>query len=92
MVAVAQPDELEVELKQLIVDSLKLEGVTAAEIDPDTPLFIEGLGLDSMDALELGIAIEQRYGIHFDEDPDQNAARFASVRALAAFVLSQRLQ
>jgi acyl carrier protein len=89
---VAQPDELEVELKQLIVDSLRLEGVTSADIDRDTPLFFEGLGLDSMDALELGIAVERRYGIHFDEDPDANAARFRSVRTLAAFVLSRGVQ
>jgi acyl carrier protein len=90
--AVAQLDRLETELKQLIIDSLKLEGVGSADIDRDSPLFFEGLGLDSIDALELGVAIEQRYGIHFDEDSDENAARFASVRALAAFVLSQRVR
>jgi acyl carrier protein len=88
----AQLDELEAELKQLIINTAKLEDVTSADIDRDTPLFFDGLGLDSLDALELGIAVEKRYGIHFDEDSDENAARFASVRALAAFVLSQRVR
>ncbi len=88
----AQLDELEAELKQLIIDTLKLEDVTAADIDRDAPLFFQGLGLDSIDALELGMALETRYGIHIDEDSDENAARFASVRALAAFVVSQRVR
>ena len=88
----ADVDGLEAELKQLIIDTLKLEDVTSAEIDRDAPLFFEGLGLDSIDALELGMAVEKRYGIHFDEDSDENAARFASVRALAAFVVSQRVR
>ncbi len=88
----ASVDELETDLKQLIVDALKLEGVTPAHIDRDTPLFFEGLGLDSLDALELGIAVEKRYGVHFDEDSDQNSARFASVRALAAFIASRRVR
>ena len=85
-------DELEAELKQLIVDTLKLEEVTSAGIAADAPLFFEGLGLDSIDALELGMAVEKRYGIHFGEDSEENAARFASVRALAAFVVSQRVR
>jgi acyl carrier protein len=89
---VTRLDELETELKQLIIDTLKLEEVTSAEIAGDAPLFFEGLGLDSIDALELGMAVEKRYGIHFDEDSEENAARFASVRALAAFVVSQRVR
>jgi acyl carrier protein len=85
-----QLDQLETELKNLLIDAVKLEGVIPADIHRDDPLFFDGLGLDSMDALELGIAIERRYGIHFDEDSGANAARFASIRALAAFVHSQR--
>jgi acyl carrier protein len=88
----AQLDELEAELKQLIIETLKLEDVTAADIDRDAPLFSQGLGLDSIDALELGMALENRYGIHIDEDSDENATRFASLRALAAFVVSQRVR
>ncbi|HEY1236525.1 MAG TPA: phosphopantetheine-binding protein, partial [Candidatus Binatia bacterium] len=53
---------LEDEIKKLIIDSLQLEDVTAAEIESDAPLFVEGLGLDSIDALELGVAIQKRYG------------------------------
>jgi acyl carrier protein len=89
---VAPFDELEAELKQLIIDTLKLEDVTPADIDPDAPLFVQGLGLDSIDALELGMALETRYGIHIEEDSDENAARFASLRSLAAFVVSQRVR
>lgn len=85
-------DELEAELKQLIIDTLKLEEVTSDDIAADAPLFSDGLGLDSIDALELSMAVEKRYGIHIDEDSEENAARFASVRALAAFVVSQRVR
>ena len=84
-------DALEAELKQLIIDTLKLEDVASDDIAGDAPLFFDGLGLDSIDALELSLAVERRYGIHFDEDSEENAARFASVRALAAFVVSQRV-
>jgi acyl carrier protein len=86
------PHALEAELKQLIIDALKLEEVTPADIDTDAPLFFEGLGLDSMDGLELGIAVERRYGVHFDEAAEENAARFASVRTLAAFIANQPVQ
>jgi acyl carrier protein len=83
-------ESLEGEIKQLIVDTLTLEHVAAADIDRDAPLFFQGLGLDSIDALELGMALEQRYGIRVGDDPDENAAHFASVRTLAEFVSAQR--
>jgi acyl carrier protein len=83
-------ESLEVEIKQLIVDTLSLEHVTATDIDRDAPLFFQGLGLDSIDALELGMALEQRYGIRVGDDAEENATHFASVRALAEFVSSQR--
>lgn len=79
-------DALENEIKQLIIDSLMLEDVSAAEIDPEAPLFIEGLGLDSIDALELAMALQERYGVEIHDDPDENREIFASVRSLAAFV------
>ena len=51
------------EIKQLVIEALQLEDITPADIDSDAPLFVEGLGLDSIDALELGVAIQKRYGI-----------------------------
>ncbi len=83
---------LEQEIKELIISSLSLEDVAADDIDPTAPLFIEGLGLDSIDALELGLALQKRYGITMNGDKEAIRARFASVSALAAFVESQRGQ
>jgi len=83
-------DTLENEIKQLIIDTLMLEDVSAAEIDPEAPLFIEGLGLDSIDALELAMALQERYGVEIHDDPDENREIFASVRSLAAFVTAGR--
>jgi acyl carrier protein len=82
--------ELEAELKHLIVDALMLEDVEPHEIEADAPLFVEGLGLDSIDALELAMAIERRYGVSFQPDDEQNRRIFASVRNLAAHVCTQR--
>ena len=74
------------ELKELIIDTLVLEDVTAADIETDAPLFGEGLGLDSIDALEIAMVLEERYGVTLDDDPEKNQMIFASVRSLAAFV------
>lgn len=79
-------DNLEAELKALIIEALALEDVAPADIDEDEPLFVEGLGLDSIDALELVMALEERYGVKIEGDPDENRRIFASVRSLAAFV------
>jgi acyl carrier protein len=81
---------LEEEIKQLIIEALVLEDVTAAEIDLEAALFVDGLGLDSIDALELAMALEERYGVKIGDDPEQNRQIFASVRALAAFVNENR--
>ena len=83
-------DALEREIKQLIVDALMLEDIAPDEIDSDAPLFNEGLGLDSIDSLDLGMALEERYGVKASDDGDENAGRFASVRRLAEFVAEQR--
>ena len=83
-------DILESELKRLIVDSLQLEGVTADEIASDEALFGTGLGLDSIDALELGVAIRKTYGIRIETVNDEVKAHFASVRSLARFIQAQR--
>ena len=81
--------ELETEIKQLIIDSLMLEDIQAADIHSEAPLFIEGLGLDSIDALELAMALEERFGVKIEDDPDENRRIFASVRSLAEFVSGQ---
>ena len=84
-------DALEEEIKQLIIEALVLEDVTAADIEPEAALFVEGLGLDSIDALELAMALEERYGVKIGDDPEQNRRIFASVRSLAAFVTESRV-
>lgn len=78
------------ELKQLIIESLDLEDITADEIDPAEPLFGEGLGLDSIDALELGLAISKKYGVKIEAENDSTRENFASINALAAFIETQR--
>lgn len=82
--------ELEEEIKQLIITALALDEVKPADIDPGAPLFVEGLGLDSIDALELGVALQKRYGVTLSSDSEQTRQHFASVRALAQFVAAQR--
>jgi acyl carrier protein len=83
-------DELEAELKDLIVEALKLEDLDPATIASDEPLFVEGLGLDSIDALELGVALRKRYGIRIESVNDEVKAHFANVRSLARFIRSQQ--
>ena len=80
------------ELKILIVETLSLEEITPSEIETDAPLFVEGLGLDSIDALELAMVLEERYGVTLDDDPDKNREIFASVKSLAAVVSENRLE
>lgn len=81
---------LELEVAQLIVEALNLEDVEAASIDPDAALFREGLGLDSIDALELALAISNKYGFKLRSDDENNKAVFASLRALARHVEQHR--
>lgn len=78
--------QLEQEIKELIISSLALEDVSPQDIDPAAPLFVEGLGLDSIDALELGLALQKRYGVTLSADSEETRRHFSSVRALAAFV------
>ena len=82
--------ELEEELKKLIIESLALEDLTPGEIETDAPLFVEGLGLDSIDALEVAMVLEEKFGLRLEEDPDKNREIFQSVRSLAAFVAENR--
>lgn len=83
-------EPLEREIAELIVACTGLEDVRAEDIDPGAPLFVEGLGLDSIDALEIGVALNKRYGVRLTADSEDNRKHFASVRNLAAFVQSQR--
>lgn len=76
----------EEEIKQLIIDVLQLEDITPAEIDSDEPLFGEGLGLDSIDALELGVAMQKRYGIRLSASSEETRRHFSSVRALCILI------
>ena len=78
------------ELKSLIIEALNLEDVTPADIETDAPLFNEGLGLDSIDALELGLALKKKYGITITAESEDNKKHFASVAALADFVAANR--
>jgi acyl carrier protein len=83
-------EELERELKQLIIDTLRLEGTTPETIVTDAPLFVEGLGLDSIDALELALEIKKRYGVRTKANDEENRKIFASVRSLAAHIAANR--
>ena len=83
-------ESLEQEIKELIIDALALEDVTPVDIEPEAALFVEGLGLDSIDALELAMALEERYGVQIGDDPELNQRIFASVRNLADYVSEHR--
>ena len=83
---------IEQDLAHLIVGSLNLEGITPSEIDPDERLFGEGpgLGLDSLDMLELSMAVEQKYGVKLRSDDPDNAKIFSSLRSLSQHIQSRR--
>ncbi len=85
-----QSDPLEQELKALIVEVLALDDVKTDDIVSTEPLFGEGLGLDSIDALELAMAISKEYGVEIDEGDERNRQIFATVRSLADHVRARR--
>ena len=82
--------EFEAELKRLIVKAVVLEDVEPEDIDSDAPLFIEGLGLDSIDALELSVAIDREYGVRIEGSDDEKRQIFASVHSLAQYIYPKR--
>ncbi len=84
-------EKLCVFLKKMIIDTLRLEDITVEEIDNEAPLFREGLELDSIDALELVVAIEKIFNVII-EDEDVGKKAFASVNALAMFIQDEKLQ
>jgi acyl carrier protein len=87
--AVERDLALEADLARLIVTALSLE-VAAGEIAPEAPLFGAGLGLDSIDALELALAVSKAYGVQLRSDDERNHRIFASLRSLAAHIAAHR--
>lgn len=81
---------LEQELKELIISTLALEDMSPDDISSEVTLFGEGLGLDSIDALELGVALQKKYSVKVEADSEENRKHFASVKNLARFVASQQ--
>ena len=83
-------EEIETKLKETVVSALDLEDLTPAAIETDVPLFGEGLGLDSIDAMELGMAVKKAFGVSFSSNPADNKQIFRSVKTLADYVEAQQ--
>lgn len=83
-------EDLELRIKQVIVEALMLEDVKPEDIQTDAPLFVEGLGLDSIDALELAVALHAEFGIRTKADDERNREIFHSVASLAKFIREER--
>ena len=84
-------EELIEQLKTQIIEALSLEDITPEDIDPDAPLFVEGLGLDSIDAIELILLLERQYGIRI-EDPKKRKEILTSVRTMAQLIEAEGKQ
>ncbi|MBP9691793.1 MAG: acyl carrier protein [Alphaproteobacteria bacterium] len=83
-------NDLEKEIKELIIKSLNLEDVKIEDIDTEEALFVEGLGLDSIDALELGMALQKKYGIKIETQNEDIKRHFYSVKTIAEFIRKKR--
>ena len=83
-------ENLKLQIKELIISSLELEDIKPEDIVDSAPLFREGLGLDSIDALELGVALKKKFGVKFSAENADNKKHFASVDALAAYIEIER--
>ena len=83
-------NELIDEVKQLIIDTLDLEDIEPTDIDYEDALFIDGLGLDSIDALELGVAIKKAFDVKIDNNSDDSKKHFYSVKTLCEFIAASR--
>ena len=81
-------DKLELEIKELLIKTLNLEGMTPEEIDSSAPIFETGLGLDSIDALEIGIALQKHFKVKLDSETEDAKSHFQSVKALASFIMN----
>ena len=82
-------NELEAEVIELLITSLNLE-IKPSEVTPDTPLYGDGLGLDSIDILEIALAVSKRYGFQMRSDDPRNVESFASIRALSLYIAQER--
>ncbi len=83
-------EEFEREIKEFLISTLSLEDISVEDIVSEEPLFDTGLGLDSIDSLEIGIGLQHKYGVKIDSNVDDVKLHFASVRNLAAFVAARR--
>lgn len=83
---------LETEIKEVIISALELEDIRPEDIIDDEPLFIDGLGLDSIDALELGMALKKKYNLKLSADKQENRKHFYSVKTLADFIRSNNVE
>jgi acyl carrier protein len=83
-------EQLVSELKALMIEGLHLEDIKADDIDLDEPLFGDGLGLDSIDALEISVLLDRKYGVRISSGDDRNLEIFSSLRALTAHVAANR--
>jgi len=83
-------DNLKREIKTIIISSIELEDIGVEDIQDDEPLFGTGLGLDSIDALELGVSLKKKFNIKFSADDKENRIHFASVNALAQYITDCR--
>lgn len=81
---------LEEQIKNIIISSLELEDITAEDIKTEEPLFNEGLGLDSIDALELGMALKKNFNLNLSKDKEENKKHFYSVKTIADLVRAQQ--
>ncbi len=79
---------IENEVKELIIKALELEDIEPSDIEDEAPLFIDGLGLDSIDALELGMALKKKYNLKMGSDKEENKKYFYSVKTLADYIRS----
>lgn len=83
-------EELKQQIKELIVSALELEDIAPEDIQDDAPLFGTGLGLDSIDALELGVALKKKFDVKLSAESEDSKKHFASVNSLAEFIQSER--
>ncbi len=83
-------EDLKTEIKKVIISSLELEDVTPEQIVDSDPIFGAGLGLDSIDALELGVALKKKFNIKFSTESTENRSHFASVNALADYITAEQ--
>jgi acyl carrier protein len=84
------PESIENRLKRLIVEALMLDDVIPEEIEDEAPLFVEGLGLDSIDALELALAVHKEFGVRTSAEDERNREIFFSVKSLSDFIRAEQ--